>query len=136
MPALELIAVVAQRREEYEGHALEPGLHGGEYPKQLEPRHSRHTDIGQHEIRRLLENGGEPVAAIVGCVDLEPAVEQLLTDQIRGVAVILDAKDHPSPLDRCTFSRVHTAERLAPRVLKKDKIFPRRSLQAVYLNRP
>src|ERR1700722_3735703 len=136
MPALELIAVVAQRREEYEGHALEPGLHGGEYPKQLEPRHSRHADIGQHEIRRLLENGGEPVAAVVGCMDLEPAVEQLLTDQIRGVAVVLDAKDYPAPLDRVMFSRVHAADTLASTVLKKDKIFPRRSLQAVSRNRP
>src|SRR3981081_456733 len=87
LPTLQLIVVVTKRGEEDERHALEPRLHGREPLEQLKPGHSRHAYVGQHQIRWFLEDGRKTVTPVVGCTNLEPAIDELLTDQCRGVTI-------------------------------------------------
>src|SRR5450631_1833022 len=92
-PPLELALVIAESREKDKGHALEARLHRCQPVEQLETRHSRHADVGQHQIRRVLENRRQTVTTIAGDADLEAAIDEFFADQGRGIRIVLDAQN-------------------------------------------
>ena len=69
------------------------GAIAGQVFQHVEARHVTHIDIAQDQIRHGLENRREPFTPIMREDDIVSSPDQFLSDQCRGISVILNAEN-------------------------------------------
>ena len=97
-----------------EFHYLRNDVDGGrslaENPEQIDPVHTRHADVAEHNIRGKGREPTERVFRAVGGLHLDPEVAERLAERAQNGGVVIDqqnASGHSNPVvDRSTGPRV------------------------------